>query len=300
MTRSQPPDDWKQQLTAAAEDFDVKHQVLQKIKERQKEQEGYSVKKRIGLIAAAILVFGGTSAYAAVKVFELKNEQGDVVVKVEQQQNVEAPSSESVFETAQQKARESLKPGETAAIYIPGAEGPGNQMSFASKPLNHENNLASLQEEVGDFYSIPSELVGGYTYVNGIVAYRYNYNQPELFEEMRQEAEKDNKDFVTRKVSTQPIARLLVEYTSSKGMVGLGVTNFGIMKSIMEVVEPDEIVEKVKVKNHEALYIVRKEPNGTEERFVKFYRDDQKKLFEVIGDQNFAKEELLKIAEGIK
>ncbi|AWX58009.1 MULTISPECIES: hypothetical protein [Brevibacillus] len=305
MTRSQQPDDWKQQLTAAADDFDVKEQVLQKIKERKSISEGKQMKKRLGLIVAAILVFGGTSAYAAMKVYELKNEKGEAVVKVQQTTTpLQKGSAESIktFEDA----RNSLKPGEGAAIYIPGPDNPKKRVSFTYIPVEHLTT-APLQKEVSSFYEVPAEIAGGYKFVKGHVEYPFDYSQPELFAEMHKEAEKDKKQIVMRKVSPKPVInRVFTLYKGSAGAekdgdVYIAITNFEGVKWIEEEAGEDAIVEKVKVQKYEGMYIARKLMDGTEEKVIKVYQEDKNRLIEV-GAMNPAltKKDLLMIAENLK
>ncbi|TKI59104.1 hypothetical protein E8L90_28965 [Brevibacillus antibioticus] len=305
MTRSQQPDDWKQQLTAAADDFDVKDQVLQKIKERKNMSEGKQMKKRLGLLVVAILVFGGTSAYAAMKVYELKNEKGEAVVKVQQTTTPQPQSSQESIKNFED-ARNSLKPGEGAAIYMPGPDNPKKRVSFTYVPVIHEST-PPLQKEVGGFYEVPAELVGGYKFVNGHVNYPFNYSQPELFEEMHKEAENEKKQIVVRKVSPKPnFDRVYTLYKGSEGAetegdVYIAITNLEGMKWIEEEAGEDGIVEKVKVQKYEGMYVARKLLDGKEEKKVQVYQEDKNRLIEVVAlNPALTKKDLLMIAEKLK
>ncbi|MGG4447400.1 hypothetical protein HPY28_21895 [Brevibacillus sp. HB1.2] len=305
MTRSQQPDDWKQQLTAAADDFDVKEQVLQKMKEQKMRSEGKQVKKRWGLLIAAILVFGGTSAYAAMKVYELKNEKGEAVVKV-QQTATPQPQSKSGNWKSFQDVRDSLKPGEGAAVYMAGPDNPKKRVSFTYIPVIHEST-PPLQKEVGSFYEVPAELAGGYKFVNGHVNYPFDYSQAELFEEMYKEAENEKKQIVVRKVSPKSnFDRVYTLYKGSEGKerdgdVYIAITNFEGVKYIEEEAGQDAIVEKVKVQNYEGLYIAGKLMDGTEEKVVKVYQEDKNRLIEVVAmNPVLTKKDLLMIAQNLK
>ncbi|PSJ69893.1 hypothetical protein DES34_12080 [Brevibacillus brevis] len=304
MTRSQQPDDWKQQLLAAADDFDVKNQVLQKIRERKNMSEGKQMKKRLGLLVAAILVFGGTSAYAAMKVYELKNEKGEAVVKV-QQTEMPQPQSSAEIKTFED-ARNSLKPGEGAAIYMPGPDNPDKLVSFTYNPVIHEST-PPLQKEVGSFYEVPNELTGGYKFVKGHVNYTFDYSQPELFEEMYKEAEKEKKQIVVRKVSPKPnFDRVYTLYKGSEGAetegdVYIAITNFEGMKWIEEDAGQDGIVEKVKVQKYEGMYVAKKLLDGKEEKKVQVYQEDKNRLIEVVAmNPALTKKDLLMITENLK
>lgn len=300
MTRSQKSDEWKQQLMAAAEDFDVKDRVLHKIKERQQQMEGNRMKKRISLIVAATLVFGVTSAYAAIKVHELTNDQGEAVVKIEMSANQLPAAAEHEIKTFED-VRNSLQPGESAAVYFPGPDNPKKRVSFTRMPVVHETS-AALQNEVGGFYAVPVEIAGGYKFVNGHVDYPFNYRQPELFAEMYEEAEKEKKVVVVRKVSPEPkIERVVTTYKGNAGEAMITVTNFEDLKYISEETGPDGIVEKVKVQNKEAIYMESKLMDGTDQKIVKLYQDDKKRLFEVIAmNSTMTKEDLLAIAEELR
>lgn len=159
MTPFRQPDEWKELfLDAASQEFDVKEQVLQKLHERKKQKEAYRVKKRIGLIVATCLVFGVTSAYAAMKVYELKNDKGEVVVKIDQEQP-EYDRSQSRQEILQQ-VRNSLEPGTIAAIYVAGEDNPDKNIDFVQVPLTFTNHT-EMQSKVGSFFAIPADLTGG-------------------------------------------------------------------------------------------------------------------------------------------
>ncbi|MFI8715575.1 hypothetical protein [Brevibacillus brevis] len=305
MTRSQQPDDWKQQLLAAADDFDVKDQVLQKIKERKNISEGKQMKKRLGLLVAAILVFGGTSAYAAIKVYELKNEKGEAVVKVQQTTTLQEKSSAESIKTFED-ARNSLKQGEGAAIYMPGPNNPKKRVSFTYVPVEHLTT-EPLQKEVGSFYEVPTELAGGYKFVKGHVNYPFAYSQPELFEEMYKEAENEKKQIVVRKVSPKPnFDRVYTLYKGSEGAepdgdVYIAITNFEGMKWMEEEVGEDGIVEKVKVQKYEGMYVAEKLLDGKEQKKVQVYQEDKNRLIEVVAlNPALTKKDLLMIAENLK
>ncbi|WP_312110403.1 DUF4367 domain-containing protein [Brevibacillus reuszeri] len=296
MTRSQQSSEWKRQLMEVVDDdFDVKDQVLQKLHERKKQREAISVKKRIGLIVAATLVLGGTTAFAAMKVYELKNDQGEAVVKVtETHTKFEGGGSR---QDIMNQIRETLQPGSNVAVYIAGPDNPDKDVSFMQIPLLQTNHSA-LQNEVGSFVGIPTELVGGYQFAEGYIDHQVNYSQPELFEEMIKEAEQNKKDVVVREFPVDPkIQRLNITYKGTKGDVLLLLTNFENMKWISNDAGPDEKVEKVTVQHKEALYYVQKLKEN-EAKYVQFYRDDKKQLFEVRTlAPDITKEELLKIAE---
>ncbi|MGG1663009.1 hypothetical protein [Brevibacillus sp. NRS-1366] len=299
MTRSQQSDEWKKQMMdAVAEDFDVKHQVLQKLHEQKKHKEAYFMKKKISLILAATLVLGATTAFAAMKVYELKNDQGEVVVKVNETQ-----TKPEVLESTRDiinEVRETLKPGASVAVYVPGPENPDKNVRFMQAPLMQTNHSA-LQTEVGSFVGIPTELVGGYKFSEGFIHHQVNYSQPELFESMIQEAEKNNKKVVVRDLPIDPrIDRLNITYKGTKGEVFLILTNFEKVKWVSSEAGPDETVEKVTVQKKEALYHVQK-LEDKETKYVEFYNDKKKQLLEVrTVAAEITKEDLLAIAEKLK
>lgn len=300
MTRSQQSSEWKRQLMDVVEgDFDVKDQVLQKLYERKKQREAISVKKRIGLIVAATLVLGGTTAFAAMKVYELKNDQGEAVVRVSE-------TAEPVVDFTGDRAeimnqiRATLQPGARVAVYIAGPDNPDKNVSFMEIPLIMTEQ-SELQKKVGSFFEIPQELVGGYKFVEGDINHQLNEDASAFFDEMVKDAERDNKKVLVRDLPANPkLQYLYLTYKASKGEVYVNLTNFENMKWVSDEARPNETVEKVTVQNKEALYHVRK-LNDKESKFVQVYQDDKKRLIEVrTTAPDITKEDLLKIAEGLK
>lgn len=297
MTRSQQSSEWKRQLMDVVEgDFDVKDQVLQKLHERKKQREAISVKKRIGLIVAATLVLGGTTAFAAMKVYELKNDQGEAIVRVSEATEPKSEYSGSRIEIMNQ-IRETLQPGASVAVYIAGPDNPDKNVSFMEIP-RFISVQSELQTEVGSFFEIPEELVGGYKFAEGHINHQLSDSKQELFDEMIKEAERDNKNVVVRELPANPnVQHLYLTYKHTKGEVQLNLTNFENMKWVSDDAGPDETVEKVTVQNKEALYHVRK-LKDKEAKYVQFYQDDKKRLIEVrTTTPDITKEDLLKIAE---
>lgn len=300
MTPFQPSDEFKDMfLDASAEDFDVKNRVLQKLHERKKLKEAFQMKKKVSLIVAACLVFGVTSAYAAIKVYEIKNERGEVVVKVEQTENGQKQERTMYEKIA--AVRESLPPGTTAAVYIVGKDNPDKSIQYVQIPRIITDHGA-LQSEVGNFDTIPAELDGGYKFQEGSVDHPVNYSQKGLAEDMYAEAERMKQDVVVRKLENEPnIQRLNARYAGSKGNVRIVVENFENMKYTSSEAGPDEKVETVTVQHKEGLYHVLKLKDGKEVKTVQFYRDDTKRLVEVSTlSADISKQDLLNIAERLK
>ncbi|WP_103104327.1 RNA polymerase sigma factor [Brevibacillus reuszeri] len=293
----QQSSEWKRQLMDVVEgDFDVKDQVLQKLYERKKQREAISVKKRIGLIVAATLVLGGTTAFAAMKVYELKNDQGEAVVRVSETAEPEVDFTGDRAEIMNQ-IRATLQPGARVAVYIAGPDNPDKNVSFMEIPLIMTEQ-SELQKKVGSFFEIPQELVGGYKFVEGDINHQLNEDASAFFDEMVKDAERDNKKVLVRDLPANPkLQYLYLTYKASKGEVYVNLTNFENMKWVSDEARPNETVEKVTVQNKEALYHVRK-LNDKESKFVQVYQDDKKRLIEVrTTAPDITKEDLLKIAE---
>ncbi|MGG4496056.1 hypothetical protein [Brevibacillus reuszeri] len=297
MTRSQQSSEWKRQLMDVVDDdFDVKDQVLQKLHERKKQREAISVKKRIGLIVAATLVLGGTTAFAAMKVYELKNDQGEAVVRISKTNEPDLDFSGDRNGIMNQ-IRETLQPGARVAVYIAGPDNPDKNVGFMEIPLMVAEQ-SELQKKVGSFFEIPQELVGGYEFVEGHINHQLNQDAAAFFDEVVKEAERDNKKVLVRDLPYNPkLQYLYLTYKASKGEVSVNLTNFENMKWISDEANSNETVEKVTVQKKEALYRVRK-LNDSESKSVQVYQDDKKRLIEVrTMEPDITKEDLLKIAE---
>ncbi|GED71260.1 hypothetical protein BRE01_49620 [Brevibacillus reuszeri] len=254
------------------------------------------MKKRIGLIVAATLVLGGTTAFAAMKVYELKNDQGEAVVRINETTESKREYSGNRIEIVNQ-IRENLQPGARVAVYIAGPDNPDKNVSFMEIP-SFISVQSELQTKVGTFFEIPEELVGGYKFAEGHINHQLSGSMQELFDEMIKEAERDNKNVVVRELPANPnVQYLYLTYKHNKGEVMLTLTNFENMKWVSDEAGPDETVEKVTVQKKEALYHVRK-LKDKEAKYVQFYQDDKKRLIEVrTMEPDITKEDLLKIAE---
>lgn len=85
-------------------------------------------------------MLGATTAFAAMKVYELKNDQGEVVVNVEQTEKTF--DGEEERRDIMKEVRETLQPGASVAVYVPGPDNPDKKVSFMQIPLTQTDHSA--------------------------------------------------------------------------------------------------------------------------------------------------------------
>ncbi|MEJ8545212.1 hypothetical protein [Brevibacillus borstelensis] len=301
MKRSESFDDVKQLITdTPVPRIDIKDQVLDRLRERQNKKEEFRVKKRMGLIIAACVVFSVTSAYAAVKVYELKNEQGEVVSKITQTTEDPVVGDHKTYSELLEEVRASIKPGKAAAVYIV-PDNPNKIVSFLQTPLI-STDQAVIQGEVGDKFTFPAELAGGYAFKEGTVLHEIirDYKKEDFYKE----AEETKKEVIVKELKVQPnIDNVIATYTHDKREVSLIIKNFENVKYASTEAGPDDTVEKVKVGAQEALYTLNKikGADGNVEKIhqtVEFYKEDKKLMINVFTTSpDMTKKDLLAIAE---
>lgn len=283
---------------ASVPQIDVRKQVMTTIRNNQIQRESVRVKKKVMLIVAACLVFGVTSAYGAIKIFELKNDKGEVVVQINKTENAPVLDHRKTYMEKINKVRESLKPNTAVVVYV-ATDNPNKKVSLLQKPITSEDRTV-LQKEAGNLFTYPSELAGGYLFKSGFVEHLMitDYDKEALYKE----AEQTKQDVVIKELKVDPfIQRLGATYEGSKGKITLAIDNFENMKYVSSEAGPDDIVEKVKVRNVDALYFVQKSPDETEFKRIEFYIDGTKLLYTLTSvDPSVSKEDLLAIAQQLK
>lgn len=303
MKPSQPSDEIKALfLSTSVPQIDVKDQVLQKLHEQKKQKETYRMKRKIGLITAACLVFGVTTAFAAIKVYELKNDKGEVVVQVNrtEQNTVSGPTS---FNEKINEVRKSLKPGTAAAVYVKSKENPEKTIYFVSKAVESADR-SEFQSMVGNLFHFPDELVGGYSFKGGFIDQKKNREVVDE-EAMYREADETNKDVVIREVPVdKKIERMVATYARDTGEVRLIIENLEGIHNVSTDAGPDVTVEKVKIDHTEAIYHVLTIQNPGQEseviKYITFLNNDKKQLFELrTGSADITKEDLITMAKGL-
>jgi hypothetical protein len=299
--RSDSFDEVKQLITdTPVPQIDVKDQVLDRLRERQNKKEEFRVKKRMGLIIAACMVFSVTTAYGAVKVYELKNEKGEVVSQITHTTAEPGEGQHKTYSQLFNEVRESVKPGNAAAVYIV-PDNPNKIVSFFQIPIT-STDRAVIQKEAGDKFTFPAELAGGFTFKDGSVQHEVirDYNKEDFYKE----AEETKKDVIVKELKVEPTFQLIAgTYSNSKGDVTVRIENFEKVKYSAAEAGPDDTVENVKVGGQEALYQLTnlKGENGSVVRVdksIQFYKEDKKLMvFVSTSSPDIAKEDLLAIAE---
>lgn len=283
--------------------IDVKDRVLEKLRERKNQREAVRVKKKIGLIVAACLVFGVTSAYAAMKVYELKNEKGEVVVQINQTAKDPVTSQHKTYGQMLKEVRESVKPGTAVAVYIV-PDNPQKIVAFFQKPITSTDRRV-IQAEAGNMFAFPADLTGGYTFKEGFVQHMiiHDYKKEDFYKQ----AEETKKDVIVKELKVEPtIEQLGATYANHKGEVRIRIENFEKVKYVSTEAGPDDTVEKVKVGKREALYHLRKIKGAdgkTEsmEQSIEYFKDEAKLLYHVwTSSPEITKQDLLAIVEKLE
>ncbi|MGC5327565.1 hypothetical protein [Brevibacillus sp. SYSU BS000544] len=302
MKPSQPSDEIKKLFqTTSVPKIDVKDQVLQKLYGRNSQKEAHQMKRKMGLIVAACLVFVVTSAFAAIKVYELKNDKGEVVVQVNrtEQNTVSEPVS---YNDKINEVRESLKPGTAVAVYVKSKDNPEKIIRFLQKAID-STDRSELQSMVGNIFRFPAELVGGYSFTSGYIEHMVNHEVDE--EAMRREADETNKDVVIKEIPVdKKIQRMSAAYARGTGEIRLNIDNLEEIQKISSDAGPDVTVEKVMIDQTEAIYhILTIQNQGKESRvikYIKFLNNDKKQLFELrTRSADITKEDLVTVAKDL-
>ncbi|USG65593.1 hypothetical protein NDK47_26420 [Brevibacillus ruminantium] len=304
MKHIEPYDDFEKRLkNTPVPQIHIKDQVLDRLRERNNQKEAVRVKKKIGLIVAACLVFGVTSAYAAVKVYELKNEKGEVISQISHTTEKPVLDKQRTYYELLEEVRETVKPGGAVAVYIV-PDNPQKRISFFQKPMSFEDRSAFL-ESVGGGLTFPEELVGGYKFTEGM--YQNELIRDYKNEDFYKEAEETKKDVIVKELAVEPDYQYAIaRYAKDKGTVSIKIDNFAKVKNSSTEAGPDDTVEKVKVKNKDALYLMRKFMGedgkvASIEQSIEFYKDDAKQLYTVFTTSDkITKEEMLAIAEKLE
>ncbi|MGO0058456.1 hypothetical protein ACTID9_00040 [Brevibacillus fluminis] len=275
--------------------IDVKDQVLAKITERKKQREAEKVKKKIIVIVAACLVFGVTSAFAAIKVYELKNDKGEVVVQVNKVDQNPGLNHQKTFNEKISEIRESMKPDTAAIVYI-ASDNPQKIISRIQKPIT-SSDRAALQTELGTLLTVPAELQGSFVFQEGYVEHMVNYDYKK--EEIYQEAERTKQDIIIKEMKVdKKVQRTGATYKNNKGAVRIDIDNFENIKYMSSEAGPDETVEKVQVHGQEAIYHVQKSSDtGQEYKYLEIFNEKANLLYTVSTSfTTVSKEDLLAIA----
>ncbi|MGD8190480.1 hypothetical protein ACQCN2_10890 [Brevibacillus ginsengisoli] len=281
-------------------EVDVKDRVLQKIYERANQKEVYPMKIKVSLITAAVLIFVATTAFAAIKVYEIKSNNSDFVVQVKETDQPSASHSNSYRDKINQ-AREALEPNTAAAVYVVSKENPDKRISYITKPLI-STDLKVIQQEAGNRFSYPSELVGGYTFKEGYVYHHYNdrqYNENVFYDE----AEKTKKDVIIKELTVDSkVESMRASYAGSKGEFSIMFHKLDGITSMSSNAGPNDKVEKVKIHNIDALYHEMQIPEDNEVvKYLEMIKEDTHVSVTIhTASPQITKDDLVEIAKALK
>lgn len=301
----------------------VNKKVMSAIYQDQKEMEEPKVKKKIGLLVTVGLLVGASTAIGAMQILQLKNEKGEVVYEITQQ-NKEHKLPQLTQQEQEQSQREDeeyervlkivndiqngLKPGTAVAAYVvPKLPKPENityapdahpDVHMISKEFTF-TKMAELQAKVGKVIPLPAELPGGYAFSKSYVFYKEN-NEFDLAS-MQEEAKTNNKEYVVREVGiSNELKQVFVYYQGNKGKVTLRINNGqGIKGTITEGSQHDS-AEKVTIGTNEAAYRVFNSPDLKSDKMLSWVKNGTMLSYNIYTDaEDMTKDELIKIAESI-
>ncbi|GED67867.1 hypothetical protein BRE01_15690 [Brevibacillus reuszeri] len=300
---------------------DVKEKVMVAI--MAKKMEGKKImKKKIGLLLIASMLVGASSVWAGMKMIELKNEKGEVVLTMsqytdEEQQKVvqELPQEDQTRLAEEEKELErkseimtnimnDLKPGTTAAVYwVPKNEEEDKNIVWSkhapnitvvSNPVTY-TSWKDMQPVVGKMFTLPTELGGTFKFNEGDVLYEDSDKYDA--EAMKAEAKRDKKEYVVKEIpSSDKFDYATVSYRSEKG---------GIRAEVRMAEEGNahtgtnaQVMEKVMVGNNEAVLTTHKSGNGDAFNWVIWIKNGTKLEYSLRASEKVvSKEELLKLAK---
>ncbi len=304
MKHTQSVDELKRLFdSTAVPDMDVKDRIKQKIAMKTRQREAVHMKKRVGLIVFAGIVMAVTSAFAAITVYELKSEKGDFVYQVTKTTEGPQLANES-YRDKLNKVRESLKPGTASAVLVVDKENPENRVSWMQQPLT-PTELSVLQAEVGELYTFPEKLEGGFAFTEGLVTHEViRGDMEQLKQAMVKEATDTKKDVVVKELElSKTIEQAMGAYKGDKGEIYITIDNLEKVKRIGSEAGPNETVEKIKINNKDALYHEQKmEETGKVLRFIEILKEEPTRLMVSIRTtaDNVSKQDLVAIAQKLK
>ncbi|MFS0556252.1 hypothetical protein [Brevibacillus sp. 179-C9.3 HS] len=305
---------------------DVKHKVMAAIRAKENKEEKV-VKKKIGLLVTVGMLVGASSVWAGMEMIQLKNEKGEVVFELsqhklqEQQQMFQqlSPEDQAKMEERRKKReyvgkvtteiKNGLKPGTSAAIYWkPTKEQGENQnniiytkkkhpdITVVSKPIVYKS-WKDMEPIVGKMFTLPSEIPGGYRFLEGEVNYEENYEYDVDVEALKAKAVKDNKEYAFTEIPlSNKFAYTNVAYQSEKGKVWVEVR---IAEEGGSGTSAD-VIEKVMIGNNEAALMTHTSEKGENSYWLIWVKNGTNLEYSVQADEQVAsKDELIKIAKQI-
>ncbi|MED1782650.1 hypothetical protein P4V43_12590 [Brevibacillus fortis] len=308
---------------------DVKHKVMAAIRAKENKEEKV-VKKKIGLLVTVGMLVGASSVWAGVEMIQLKNEKGEVVFelsqhKLQEQQQMFQQLSQQLSPEDQAKMEErrkkreyigtvrteimnGLKPGTSAAIYWKPTKEQGEDQKniiytkkkhpdimVVSKPIVYKS-WKDMEPIVGKVFTLPSEIHGGFRFLEGEVNYEENYEYDVDVEELKAKAVKDNKEYAFTEIPlSNKFSYTNVAYQSEKGKVWVEVR---IAEEGGSGTSAD-VIEKVMIGNNEAALMTHTF-EGENSYWLIWIKNGTDLEYSVQADEKVAsKDEVIKIAKQI-
>jgi hypothetical protein len=237
---------------------DITRNVMEKIYRDTKERGGFFVKYKVSIVICLGLLLIGTTGFAAMKAYQLKNEEGRVIYQekdaAESGTPVKSPDEEmQAFLGQMTEIEEQLQPGTAVAAYIK-ENNPKKRVVTLSKPFIYRD-LPSLQKKLGNRLIVKAELPGGFVFDGASVAYevKRDYQKEELYAL----AEKSNTNYVVKSLSfTDSLQYMDISYRKGNDLLLVKVTPFDDVanNTLYQAGMDQRKTEKIKLKNTEALY----------------------------------------------
>lgn len=237
---------------------DITRNVMEKIYGDAKEKRGGFVKDKVSIAMCLGLLLIGTTGFAAMKAYQLKNEEGRVIYQekdaAEAGVPVKSPDEETqAFLGQMTEIEEQLQPGTAVAVYLK-EHNPKKRVVTLSKPFVYRD-LPSLQKKLGNRLIVKAELPGGFVFDEASVAYevKREYQKEELYAL----AEKSKTNYVAKSLSfTDSLQAMEITYRKGDDLLLVKVTPFDDVANhtLYQAGMDHRKTEKIKLKNTEALY----------------------------------------------
>ncbi|WP_126425189.1 hypothetical protein [Brevibacillus marinus] len=237
---------------------DIARNVMEKIQSDVKQREAFFVRYKVGIVVCLAFLLMGTTGFAAMKAYQLKNEEGQVIYQekdvTESGIPVQSPDEETeAFMSKLAEIEEDLQPGTAVAVYMK-ENNPKKRIVTLSKPFIY-HDLPSLQQKLGNGLPVKAELPGGYVFEEAAVEYevKREYNKEELYER----AEKSNEEYVLQPQSfTDSILSLEISYRNGNDSLHVKMTPFADVenRTLFQAGMEQRKTEKIAIAHTEALY----------------------------------------------
>ncbi|MBG9941313.1 DUF4367 domain-containing protein [Brevibacillus formosus] len=299
---------------------DVKHKVMAAIRAKENKEEKV-VKKKIGLLVTVGMLVGASSVWAGMEMIQLKNEKGEVVLKLkqmsmqEQQQKMQQLPPDIKDQIKNRNAEifkqldtgeqivNGLKPGEAVAIYWPltklQLESNPNSTPFVdvrSKPFTY-TTWKDMEQKVGHLFKVPAEMGTDFKFVAGEAIYLPSDKYDE--KAMKEEQERTKKEYVVQPIPlSDKLRNAEIEYKGQKGSAFVEVSILDDKNKSGGTLA--ENLEKVMIGDNEAVYSTFAPKNGDTVHSLDWVKNGTKVNYGLRAKMSVStKEELLKMAEQI-